>query len=149
VDEWILGSGEFVERVLREADGRRVRQDATKKMTHRGPCRCSGMRRKQGFANRAAKRQPAGATARRARENSAKAGKGLRVGSGRSRPSSGHLDFWSVKDADAEFVQLVNNVPGSQVVKYVLVPPSLTIKIARGERHPHWRDSSQSLEPDG
>jgi REP element-mobilizing transposase RayT len=32
VDERILGSGEFVERVLREADGRRVRQDTAKKM---------------------------------------------------------------------------------------------------------------------
>ena len=111
-DERILGSGEFVEHILRESDARAVRQHAARRGNrYAGACRGRGMQEERSIANGTPKRESSGPVACGENEDSLRARGELRRRGRRGRPPSGNLDLWGFEDPNENFVQLVNSVP--------------------------------------
>ena len=113
-DQRILGSSEFVERILREADARAVRQHNGNKAKHYAErVVATACKKDWRVAHRTAKRKPARATARGAGEDGARVGGEIRSQRCRGCPPNRDLDLRGFEDFDKELVYLVNSVPVS------------------------------------
>ena len=68
------------------------------------------MQEERRVANGTPKREPSGAVACGANEDSSRARRELRRGGCGDRASSGNLDLWGFENSDEKFVQLINSV---------------------------------------
>ena len=110
-DQRVLGSAGFVERILREADARTVRQHGKQSEMKRQSCRDRGMQKERSVADGTAKREPPRSAARGHSTDRAMLGEIMECQSPMSPAKWESRLSGGFEDPETRLVQLVNNIP--------------------------------------